>query len=69
MLSTVLIDIFLLTSQIVLPIRMAGDTLTHAGVFRLLKFVDAMRVWCLEYATEFILLLRALGIGVGWREN
>lgn len=55
--------------KIVLPIRMAGDTLTHLGVFKLLKFVDALRVWCLDYAREFILLLRALGMAVGWREE
>lgn len=55
--------------KVVLPIRMAGDTLTHLGVFKLLKFVDALRVWSLDYAREFILLLRALGMVVGWTEE
>lgn len=55
--------------KVVLPIRMAGDTLTYLGVFKLLKFVDALRVWSLDYAREFILLLRALGMVVGWTEE
>lgn len=59
----------MLTLQVVLPIRIAGDTLTHAGVFKLLKFVGALREWCLEYATEFTLLLKTIGTGIGWRDD
>lgn len=55
--------------EVVIPIRMASDTLTHLGVIKLLTFVDALRVWNLDYAREFVLLLRGLGMVVGWREE
>lgn len=65
-----LADISLLPTKMVLPPRFIGETTTHIGTFKLLAFVDSLRVWCLNvYAKQFASLLRALGNSVGWSES
>lgn len=54
--------------QVVLPPVFAGECSTHVGTFKLLKFVDTLRDWCLNvYCKDYTSILRALGNNVGWR--